>query len=611
MPHSRRTKDGLLAKVNFPLYTVQMLSNRHVLVGGGGGSSKTGVANGFEVYELSHDGEMFLADEVLRYETGPNVVMNCSTFSDNKHSYLVAGQESHCQLFNVQSVLVNNNINIENLDSHNDIRNRKNKPTQISDNSIKNNVKLKFRIVPSDSVQTDFLHDEPIQRVVRISRFSRIMATGGTDGFIRLWHFPGFKQLHTLKGHKQEIDDLDFSPCQSYLISVAKDGLAILWDYNNGKELKRLTWQQPNGSKYLYKRCRFGIIEGEEKSSSLYMLSNPTGCARKQKSFLQKWLPTEGTLVKAVALDESLSALAVRDDGRFVALGTMFSGSVSIYVAFSLQRVLHVPGAHSMFVTGLEFLPVSSDPKTVNSIAEAAVLSISVDNQVCIHSLPFRSTLPAWLAIIVIIATLLFTFMNKNMIDLKLVFCVSLISYSSSFIEQLVYKNDIPKCCNEDEVLTSVRSLQNKAFQCVYDDYRTSHILVNSSTSTVNKVSCIDDFVDDSSNRRIAIVNRETYVVENVHINIFPKCCPISSVYNLVDHSCIPINNYTNYTTLTEDILKPYLNKAILYLTIAMSQCQRVIVDYEVPSFQDILYEKDGNVSLETQQNFILRYLLH
>lgn len=44
---ARRNKGGLLARVNFPLYTVQMLTSRHILVGGGGGSSKTGVANGF------------------------------------------------------------------------------------------------------------------------------------------------------------------------------------------------------------------------------------------------------------------------------------------------------------------------------------------------------------------------------------------------------------------------------------------------------------------------------------------------------------------------------------------------------------------------------------
>lgn len=44
-----------------------------------------------------------------------------------------------------------------------------------------------------------------------------------------------------------------------------------------------------------------------------------------------------------------------------------------------------------MFVTGLEFLPVASDQHVITTISEAAVVSISVDNQVCIHSLPYRS----------------------------------------------------------------------------------------------------------------------------------------------------------------------------------------------------------------------------
>jgi prolactin regulatory element-binding protein len=47
MAPSRKYIDDILARLNFPLYTVQMLTNRHVIVGGGGGSSKTGVANGF------------------------------------------------------------------------------------------------------------------------------------------------------------------------------------------------------------------------------------------------------------------------------------------------------------------------------------------------------------------------------------------------------------------------------------------------------------------------------------------------------------------------------------------------------------------------------------
>lgn len=47
MAPTKRPNDHLLARVNFPLYSVEMLTNRHCLVAGGGGSAKTGVANGF------------------------------------------------------------------------------------------------------------------------------------------------------------------------------------------------------------------------------------------------------------------------------------------------------------------------------------------------------------------------------------------------------------------------------------------------------------------------------------------------------------------------------------------------------------------------------------
>lgn len=144
-------------------------------------------------------------------------------------------------------------------------------------------------------------------------------------------------------------------------------------------------------------------------------------------------------MANSVKINESLSSLAVRDDGRFVAVGTMFTGSVSIYIAFSLQRVLHIPSAHLMFVTGLEFLPSSNTSgPPISSNTEAAVVSISVDNNVCIHSLQYRrklcqiniidlcndrnfnqffplfcfllDTIPAWLAILIIISALFLTF---------------------------------------------------------------------------------------------------------------------------------------------------------------------------------------------------------
>ena len=62
----------LLARVNYPMYCVRTLSERHILVAGGGGSAKTGIANTLEVYELLYDlhNNSCKARLVTHYDTG-------------------------------------------------------------------------------------------------------------------------------------------------------------------------------------------------------------------------------------------------------------------------------------------------------------------------------------------------------------------------------------------------------------------------------------------------------------------------------------------------------------------------------------------------------------
>lgn len=410
--------DGLLARVDFPLYTLQTLTNRHVIVAGGGGAAATGVANGFEIFELSHNGTRFVAEEVMRHETGPNVVMNCSVQSTQNKTYLTAGQESHCQLYKVNIRMVDAaEMRRGSFKAENGLIRRRRRTVSENDNISKkdNNSnttekRISFEIRPSDSVQTDFSND-PLQRVVRISHNSMLMATGGIDGKVRVWSFPKMQLLFELDGHTKEIDDLDFSPCDTSLVSIAKDGQALVWSTTAKRApLLTITCQPPNENKYLFRRCRFGVIEDRPGEHRMFTIANPLSRSGRQRGVLQAWAPRDGTLLRSALGSEALSALAVRDDGRFVGVGTMFSGSVDIYVAFSLQRVLHVKNAHMMFVTGLEFLPVRGYGPPITSRSEAALLSISVDNCLCIHSLPYRSTVPAWVAILLIIFVLFCTF---------------------------------------------------------------------------------------------------------------------------------------------------------------------------------------------------------
>ncbi|CAG5096376.1 Similar to PREB: Prolactin regulatory element-binding protein (Homo sapiens) [Cotesia congregata] len=423
---SRRNNEGLLARVNFPLYTIQMLTNRHVLVGGGGGSSKTGVANGFEIFELSHDGSNFIAEEVTRHETGPSVVMNCASFNNSKKTWLVAGQESHCQLYNVvpRVVAVENGEVVAGANSNfkendNSLRQRKlnekkgnsssNSNTEKVENIRDSNSNIKHKklqliLKPSTSIQTDFSEPEPLQRIVRVSSNGKVMATGGLDGVIRLWKFPQFEKMYDLKAHTKEVDDIDFNINGKFVATIAKDNRAFVWNVVEGKKYKELSWVPPNGAKYLFKRLRFKIPNEKKSATQLYMLSNAT--SSKLPSYLQLWDVDQGIIIKSAPYKETLSAIAVSDDGKFVAVGTMFSGSIDIYIAFSLQKALHVSGAHSMFVTGLEFLPTTLDGPSITSNSETAVVSISVDNRICIHSIPFRHALPFWLVTLLIILSI-------------------------------------------------------------------------------------------------------------------------------------------------------------------------------------------------------------
>lgn len=323
----------------------------------------------------------------------------------DRKALLVAGQEAHSQMFIITSKVGNQLPPKETLianrrESSTEVRQRRRTdstsqqepPKSQSNTPTETTMKrVYFDIKPADSIQTDFHERDPYQRVVRISANGKFMATGGLDGHVRIWHFPRMTPLHDIKAHDKEMDDIDFSPDSKNVISIAKDGIASVWSVSTGKEAMKLKWTPPENVKYLYKRCRYATIEGNAEKYRLFTISNPLQKAGKQRGFLQQWDTETGRLNNIASIDESLSALAIRDDGRFISVGTMFTGSVLIFIAFSLQQVLYVPNAHSMFVTGLEFIPVlNKDAPPISSFVEASVISYSVDNRICIHSLQYR-----------------------------------------------------------------------------------------------------------------------------------------------------------------------------------------------------------------------------
>lgn len=72
-----------------------------------------------------------------------------------------------------------------------------------------------------------------------------------------------------------QLDDLDFSPCSTRLVSIGKDGLANIWSSASRKPpLLQLTCTPPNGNKYLFRRCRCVQVAALTASGTAAQLYN-------------------------------------------------------------------------------------------------------------------------------------------------------------------------------------------------------------------------------------------------------------------------------------------------------------------------------------------------
>ena len=136
-----------------------------------------------------------------------------------------------------------------------------------------------------------------------ISPDSRILASGGKSGWLRLWRLDGGKALARWRAHKRTVNGIHFIRGGRRLISASFDGMIAEWDLEG--RLKR-EWQTPSPILSLVADSKSNIVltghgDGQVR---LWRLST--------SELLHAWQIHDG-YIKAVALD------AAR--GRFAASG--------------------------------------------------------------------------------------------------------------------------------------------------------------------------------------------------------------------------------------------------------------------------------------------------
>ena len=74
-------------------------------------------------------------------------------------------------------------------------------------------------------------------QAVTLGRLStQLLATGGSDGALRLWCSVTGRQLQLLSGHTDRVTRLAWSPCGGLLASASLDGTARLWQLQDNAD---------------------------------------------------------------------------------------------------------------------------------------------------------------------------------------------------------------------------------------------------------------------------------------------------------------------------------------------------------------------------------------
>ncbi|XP_052776236.1 prolactin regulatory element-binding protein-like [Mya arenaria] len=415
-------RGSVIAKSNFPMYSVKSLDERHFLVAGGGGQAKTGVSNAIEIYELRGTETGYQASSVCAHDVGSQAPMNGATVYDGRNHLFAAGMDDECHLFSMKYKVVSPAKTVQNIGSSTEAVKRKstkeetNGGAYIDSNQTK---RVTFDVGCLRTVKTDFLSDGGFQKCVQFSPDRSIIATGGGDGHLRIWKTEDLSKLHDIAAHKSEIDDLDFSPRGDKVVTISRGSSFSVWNVKDGKRHLDMEWPGKTGE-HRFRACRFGVKAGStEKGHTLYTINIPVKRSSKpDPCFIAQW---DGETYKprlvVNAGTEVLSSMAVSRDGIYVGVG-MITGSVAVYIAFSLQKLYYVKEAHSIFVTGLDFMPTSENAREVTGTQDFHLLSISADNTIRLHQEPTRASYSAFILIIGLMMAIAFLFWTMAQLGL-------------------------------------------------------------------------------------------------------------------------------------------------------------------------------------------------
>ncbi|KAJ7507576.1 WD40 repeat-like protein [Mycena galericulata] len=372
----------------FPVYSSAFLSPSHLVLGGGGGASRTGIKNKLRVYDVGDNRSITLVDE-LELERGEDAPMSMATNIEagtlacgvnSPEEKLSKGENENCRVYAFKEQKLGL-------------------------------VRTKGTLISGDL--------EDFQKVTVLSPDGKLLVAAGTTS-LQLLSFPSLAPVALPVKTEREIYDVSFS--QNTIVVATTDNLLVYAlpggeakgspskKKKKGKEkaavlsdLELLRTVDPptaiagsTGSNFRAARYH------PENSEILYTISNTiparsrTKKAAPRQAFVCKWNTATWAVVKVKKVgDKGLTCFDVSPDGNLLAFGSS-DYSVGLLDANTLTPLVTILKAHEFPPTTLKFNPTSR-----------LLVSGSADNTIRVISVPDSTGKSSWMSMVIILITLL------------------------------------------------------------------------------------------------------------------------------------------------------------------------------------------------------------
>lgn len=388
----------------FPVYSAAFIDDNKLVLGGGGGSSRSGIKNKLRLYEIPSDEKLSLLSE---YELGRDEDAPMSMASDEEGKRIICGVNSaveqldkgineNCRLFSVEG---------DRLELLNKVS-----TLEITSKNL-----------------------EDCQKVTAISPSRTLIAAAGTRD-LSILSYPDLslavKSIHT----EHDIYDVSFSDDYILVVTTGKllayklppasvvDVSSRTKTGNNVKKLKeKNSYPQPqlikelellrtidppviqSSSKSTFRAARFHPSDDKVLFTALNTSQSTRTRGSKtppKQGYICKWDTESWELIKSRKIGErGITCFDISSNGKFIAYGAA-DRTVGILDSFTLAPLLSVLKAHDFPSTVLKFNPSSN-----------LLISGSADNTVRAITVPEKLAGTTWttgsVLVIAILAVLL------------------------------------------------------------------------------------------------------------------------------------------------------------------------------------------------------------